>query len=150
MTDYLIVNGERIEKSEALDLIRMLCNDAKEIAGVFHNMERSPKFRANWPNEKLFAESQWKNFVEAARCLYAERLGDPKTKPYDARRMHLAIVLYTMAEQGAEKHGGLQIMPGTQQFAGDKAENRKIIDTWGRQSNTFKELALSGTAARYH
>src|SRR5882672_1170286 len=100
--DYLIVNGERIPKSEALSLIRMFYNDAKQIAGVFHGMNRSEKFRRNWPNEYLFAEANWKTFVEAARQLYAQRLGDPKTAPADARKMHLALVLQAMAEQGAE------------------------------------------------
>jgi hypothetical protein len=148
--DFLVVNGEQIPKSEALGLIRMLCNDAKQIAGEFHNMNRSEKFRRNWPSEYVFADSEWKNFVEAARAMYAERLGDAKTPPAEARKMHLAIVLYTMAEQGAEKSGGLQIMPDSQQFWGDPYENRKIVDQFGKQSNTFKELLLSGTTARYH
>ncbi len=108
----------------------------------------SAKFRANWPNEYLFADAEWKNFVEAARAIYAQRLGDPKTAPNEARKMHLAIVLYTMAEQGAEKYPGLQITPDTQQFVGDPFENRKVVDRFGKQSNTFKELLLSST--RYH
>jgi len=148
--DVIEVNGEHIAKSEALALVRMLCNDAKQIAGQFHNMERSAKFRRNWPNEYVFADSQWKNFVEAARAMYAQRLGDPKTFPSDARKMHLAVVLYAMAEQGSEKFGGVQIAPNTQQFEGDKFENRKIVDQFGKQSNTFKELALSSTSALYH
>jgi hypothetical protein len=148
MNDFLVVNGERIEKSEAADLIRMICDDAKQIAGEFHQMERSSKFRANWPDEYVFANCEWKNFVEAARAIYAERLGDPLTSPYDARRMHLAIVLYTMCEQGAQKHGGLQMTPNTQQFEGDRRENRKIAEDFGKHSNTFAELMSS--AARYH
>jgi hypothetical protein len=148
MTGFLEVNGERIEKSEALDLIRMLCEDAKEIAGEFYGMNRSAKFRANWPSEYVFADCQWKNFVEAARAMYAARLGDPLTSPYDARRMHLAIVLHTMAEQGAQKHEGLQIAPNTQQFEGDKFENKKIADSFGKQSDTFKDLLLGST--RFH
>jgi hypothetical protein len=146
------VSGQSITKTEALELVRMLCNDAKQIAGEFHNMERSAKFRANWPSEYLFADSQWKNFIEAARAMYAARLGDPKTKPEDARRMHLAIVLYTMAEQGSDKDSRLQIAPDTQQFVGDRYENRKIADKFGRQSNTFMDLLKStaGGSARFH
>jgi hypothetical protein len=150
--DMIEVNGERIPKSEALGLIRMLCNDAKQIAGEFHNMERSAKFRANWPSEYLFADTQWKNFIEAARAMYAERLGDPKTKPEDARKMHLAIVLYTMAEQGAEIDPRLQLAPNTQQFEGDPFENKKIANDFGKHSNTFKDLLMStaGGGARFH
>lgn len=146
----LEVNGEHIPVSEAIELIRMLCNDAKQVAGEFHNMDRSAKFRANWPDENVFAESEWKNFVEAVRSMYAERLGDPKTPPVEARRMHLAIVLYTIAEQNAEKAPHLQIKPNTQQFVGDPFENRKIVEKFGRQSMSFHELAMSSTARRYH
>ncbi len=128
----------------------MLCNDAKQIAGVFHGMNRSAKFRRNWPNEYVFADANWKNFMESARAMYAERLGDPKTPPSDARKMHLALVLQTMAEQGVEKDNRLQLAPNTQQFEGDPFENRKIVEQWGKQSNTFKELLMSSSTARYH
>jgi hypothetical protein len=147
--DFIEVNGEHIPKSEALSLVRMFYNDAKQIAGVFHGMNRSDKFRANWPDEYVFADANWRNFLEACRAMYAERLGDPKTPPADARKMHLAIVLHTMVEQEAsEKYGGLQIAPNTQQFDGDRFENRKIVENFGKQSNTFKELLLGST--RYH
>ena len=149
--DYIPINGEQIPVSEALSLVRMLCNDAKQIAGEFHNMNRSVKFRLNWPNEYLFADANWKNFLEAARTMYAERLGDPKTPPKEARMMHLALVLQTMAEQGAEQSPRLQIAPNTQQFVGDPFENRKIADQFGKQSNTFEELLMSSTASNaYH
>lgn len=142
MSGHIVVNGEVLTVGEAQSLIRMICNDAKQIAGEFHNMERSAKFRANWPNEYVFADTQWKNFIEAARAMYAARLGNPKTTAADARKMHLAIVLYTMAEQGAEKDSRLQIAPNTQQFDGDPFENRKIVEDYGKQSNSFAELAL--------
>lgn len=152
ISDFLEVNGEHIPKSEALSLIRMFCNDAKKIAGEFHGMNRSVKFRKNWPNEYLFADANWKAFIEAARTIYANRLGDPKTSVSEARRMHLAIVLWTMAEQGAEKDGRLQLAPNTQQFEGDPFENRKIVDEFGGHSNTFKDLLLASTAPgqRFH
>lgn len=144
----ITINGEQISASEAAGLVRMLCNDAKQIAGVFHGRNRSDKFRRNWPNEYVFADTNWKTFVEAARAMYAERLKDPKTPPADARKMHLALVLQTMAEQGAEKDPRLQLAPNTQQFEGDPFENRKIIEDFGKQSNTFKELLMSST--RFH
>jgi hypothetical protein len=128
--DHLIVNGEQISKTEA--------------------MNRSDKFRRNWPNEYVFADANWKTFVQAARAMYAERLGDPLTPPADARKMHLALVLEQMISKGQEKDDRLQLFPNTQQFVGDPWENRKIVDQFGKQSNTFKELLLSGTTARYH
>lgn len=149
IADTIEVNGEPIAKSEAMMLIRMICNDAKEIAGVFHGMNRSDKFRANWPSEYVFADANWRNFMEAARAMYAERLGNPKTPPNEARMMHLAIVLWDMvAKASPEEYPGIQLAPNTQQFEGDKIENRKIVETWGKRSNTFKELLMGST--RYH
>jgi hypothetical protein len=149
MTDFLVVNGEQIPKSEAFALIRMLMNDAKEIAGVFHGQNRSEKFRANWPDEKAFAECEWRNFMEAARAMYAEALGDPQRSEYDKRRMFLAIALWQQVEATSpETYGGIQMLPGTQQFEGDKFENRKIAENFGKHSNTFKELLLNSSA--YH
>lgn len=147
-SDYIEVNGERIPVTEAGNLVRMLCNDAKQIAGVFHGMNRSTKFRKNWPNEYTFADCNWKSFLDAARKRYTARLADPKTSPADARRIHLALVIHAMAEKGSQKDPRLQVAPNTQQFEGDRFENRKIIEQFGKQSNTFKELML-GTATFY-
>lgn len=151
-SDFIEIAGERVSTYEAGELVRMLCNDAKQIAGEFHNMERSAKFRANWPNEYLFADANWKSFVESARAMYAARLGDPKTLPADARKMHLALVLQTMAEQGSEKDTRLQLAPNTQQFVGDPYENKKIANQFGKHSNTLKDLLMSsaGGSRRFH
>ena len=146
MTD-IYINSELVPKEEALACVRMLCDDAKQIAGVFHGMNRSAKFRKNWPNEYVFADCNWKSFMEAARTMYAQKMGDPKVKDYDKRRMYIALVLQTMAEQGAEKDGRLQLAPNTQQFDGDPFENKKIVNDYGKQSNTFKDLLMG--SARY-
>ena len=139
------VAGEQITVSEAAELTKMMYEDAKQVAGEFHNMERSAKFRLNWPDETLFAESEWKNFVEAVRQMYAAKLGDPKTKSEDARKMHLAIVLQDMMGEGQEKDHRLQLMPGTQQYHGDKYENRKIVENYGMKPN-FRAALRNGAA----
>lgn len=131
----LNVSGQTISTREAADLVRMLCNDAKEFAGQFYDMNRSVKFRANWPVQDNFVDSNWKTFVEAVRALYAERLGDPKTPPEDARKMHLAIVLQEEIGKGQEKDSRLQIRKDSQQFHGDPFENRKIIEKFGTTQN---------------
>lgn len=148
----ITINGENIPVREAQDLVRMLCNDAKQIAGVFHGMERSAKFRANWPNEYLFADANWKSFMEAARAMYAQRLADKKTPPGDARKMHLALVLEQMISKGQEKDSRLQLAPNTQQFVGDRRENAKTIDRFGKHSNTMMELLMSSCrpTERFH
>jgi hypothetical protein len=127
----LEVNGEMIPVEEVRKHVQMLYNDAREFAGVFHGMERSETFRLNWPDEDVFAAGNWKNFVEPVRMMYAERLGDPKTSPEDSHKMHLALVLETMISKGAEVDNRLQIMPDSQQFYGEKSENRKIMEKFG-------------------
>lgn len=141
----VVVNGEHLSNDEAAGLIRMLCNDAKEIAGQFHNMERSDKFRINWPDEDKFAESEWKNFLEAAIQMYTAKLADPKTPLADKRKIHLAIVLNAMMAEGKEKDARLQLAPNTQQFVGDRAENRKILENFGKRPNY--RAALKNTIA---
>jgi len=145
------INGEHIPVSECTAILKMLYNDAKEIAGVFHGMNRSAKFRINWPDETLFAESEWKSFVSAARAMYADRLGDPKTPPADARKMHIALVLQARLAKGQETDNRLQLAPNTLQFEGDKHENKKVAETYGLKPN-FRAQLRQGAAklARMH
>lgn len=146
----IVINGQVVEESEAMGLVRMLCNDAKKIAGEFYEQKRSAKFRANWPNAYEFADANWKTFVVAARAMYAERLGDPKTPPHEARKMHLALVLQAEMGKGQEADNRLQLKPNTQQFVGDPYENRKIVDTWGKRANSLRERLLGSSTLRFH
>ena len=156
MSLYITVNGEKIGRDEYFKIMEMLYHDAKEIAGVFHGENRSEKFRANWPDEDLFVEANWRTFVQAARAMYAERLADPKTPQEDARKMHLAIVLQQMAEAGLKQRGvaadtRLQLEPGTQQFDGDSYENRKIMEKFGPGPNArARLLAEAAKLSRLH
>lgn len=144
----IVINGENLDTKEAAALIRMLCEDAKQIAGVFHGMNRSEKFRINWPDEYKFADANWKTFVDAARQMYASRLADPKTPKADARKMHLALVLQAEMAKGQEADNRLQLAPNTQQFEGDKIENRKILQKFGRVPN-FRAALLNSVATRH-
>ena len=144
--NQLEINGEYITVKEAADLVKMLCHDAEQVAGVFHGMNRSEKFRINWPDEDLFVKANWKTFVEAVRQMYAERLGDPKTPPAEARKMHLAIVLQDKIAKGQETDTRLQLAPNTQQFEGEKTENQKIMERFGPNPN-FRAAALNSVAA---
>ncbi len=147
----IVINGEKITASEAMSILKMFFHDAKELAGQFHGMNRSVKFRTNWPNEYEFAEPEWKSFVEAARTAYAIQLGDPKTSPVDARRMHIAIVLQDTLAKGEETDNRLQLSPNTQQFEGDKGENRRIVEKFGEAPN-LRALLRRGAAKinEYH
>lgn len=149
MSEGFVINGEFVSSKDAADLIKMLYSDAKQVAGMFHGMNRSKKFRRNWPNEYLFADSEWKNFIVATRQMYLDRLNDPKTLPSDGKRMFQALYLERLASEGQEKDNRLQLAPNTQQFVGDPYENKKIAEKFGTQSNTFHELAM-GTTALVH
>jgi hypothetical protein len=140
------INGEFVSSKDAADLIKMLYNDAKQVAGVFHGMNRSKKFRKNWPNEYVFAESEWKTFVAATRQMYVDRLKDKKTLPSDAKKMFQALYLERLASVDQEQDTRLQLAPNTQQFEGDKYENKQISEKFGEHSNSFAELAMGTTA----
>lgn len=144
----IIVNGEQISETEATGLIRMLCDDAKKIAGEYHGQKRSAKFRINWPDEYKFANANWRTFVVAVRAMYAERLADPKTNPEDARKIHLALVLQAEMGKGQEADTRLQLAPNTQQFAGDAYENKKIVEKFGVKPN-MRAALMNNVATRH-
>ena len=43
---HITINGEKIGRDEYFKLMEMLYKDATEIAGVYHGMNRSDKFRS--------------------------------------------------------------------------------------------------------
>jgi hypothetical protein len=142
------INGEQITNEEATRLIRMLCEDAKKIAGEYHGMKRSAKFRVNWSDEYKFVSANWRTFIVSARAMYAQKLGDPKTKPEDARAMHIALVLQAQMGQGQEADTRLQLAPGTQQFEGDAFENKKIVEKFGVKPN-MRATLMNNIATRH-
>jgi hypothetical protein len=151
MTDkpgVIVVNGQEISSYEAQQLIRMLCKDAEKFAGEFHGMDRSEKFRVNWPDEYKFAKANWKTFVQYVLAMYAEMLGNPKVLPEDKRKIHLAIVLYNMISKGQEHDTRLQLFRGTQQFDGDPYENKKIVRQFGTKPN-LRAWLRNSTATRH-
>ncbi len=80
-------------------------------------------------------QSEWKNFVVAVRLIYTKRLGDPMTPEADKQKMYKVIVLQHNMAQGKESDTRLQIMPDTQNFVGDRAENRKTVERFGKSMN---------------
>lgn len=132
----IAIGGEVISVSDAKKLIELLQKQAKEFAGLAHTKNRSKKFRANWPSEYDYAETQWKTYMAAARAYFSQRLADPKTEPKAARGMFLALLLERawsegQKQLGAEADDRLQLAPGTQQFEGDSYENRQIVEKFG-------------------
>ena len=141
----IIIGDEVISVRSAMGLVKMIQKDAAEMAGVFHGMNRSAKFRANWPDENDFAATNWKSFVASVRQIYSERLGNPKTPRDEAQKMYLALLLERAWAAGQVAVGmapdmQLQISPGTQQFEGDRRENTKIAERFGDRPNLRAKL----------
>jgi hypothetical protein len=146
VSQNIVIGNEVISVRDAMNLVALIQHDAREMAGEFHGMNRSAKFRANWPNEYEFADANWRTFVQAVRMMYSERLGDPKTSPDDARKMYLAMLVERAFSAGLERMGHegdtrLQLAPGSQQFEGDAKENKSILENYGTKRNYRAELA---------
>lgn len=139
----------QVTPEEAADCVKMLMNDAKQMAGVYHGKTRSEKFRNNWPDEYKFAASNWKSFVQAIIEGYASALGKPHVSEVDKRRIYIARLMWARLEQDAKQADNrLQMRPNTQQFVGDPIENRKIKQQFGTHRN-FRAALKSITATRH-
>jgi hypothetical protein len=119
----LEVNGETFTPQQVIEILKSFYNDAKQVAGQFHGMTRSRKFRASWPDQYKFANSEWKTFVAATRQMYLEMIKDPKTTPEDKQKMFLALAFEAKISVGKETDNRLQVHQDSQQYVGDKREN---------------------------
>lgn len=148
------INGEEINETQVETYRRIFKNDCIKFAGEFHGMNRSKKFRANWPNEYEFADANWKKFVDAVRAIYAQQLANPHLPEDQKETIHRCLVID--AETAAalqrfciEGDSSLQLGPNTQQFIGDKQENTVISNNFGDEAHPLRKALLS-TGARFH
>lgn len=137
-----------VTPKEAADCVKMLISDAKQIAGEFHGQNRSEKFRTNWPDEYKFAASSWKSFVQPMIIQYATLLGRDDVTEADKRRIYVARLMWEKLGQGKEKDNRLQITPNTQQFVGDRYENKRIARDFGTHGN-FRAAVMNSVATRH-
>lgn len=155
----MIVDGEKLTRSEVRRLLDMVRKDAQEYAGQFYDQCRSAKFRSAWAEVGLrsgrdpqmcFVDAQWTHFVEHVRSLYAEMLTSPKISEPDKYRMHQALIVQAML--GAQSQQvPIQLAPGTQQFEGEKYENRKISEIHGAHAEpSLMAKLMSSVAATKH
>ena len=147
----LVIGNEIISVEHAMKLCDYLYAHAYELAGQFYEQNRSEKFRLNWPNAYDFAEANRKGFVQQARADFTAMLGNERTPDATKKRIYLALLVERAFAAGLERMGQeadtqLQIHKGTQQFDGDKAENRKIVENFGRQRDL--KAVLKGGAAK--
>jgi hypothetical protein len=137
MTKNLIDLGlVQVTRKEAASCVRMMIHDAKELAGQFHGLDRSEKFRTNWPDEYKFAASNWKTFIEAVIQSYAVLMGRESVPEEDKHRMYVARLMWEkLATATTQRDNRIQLTPNTQQFVGDPFENRKIARDFGKHGN---------------
>lgn len=151
----MIVDGQNLSHAEVRRLIDMVRKDAQEYAGQFFDRCRSAKFRKAWAEvgfrsgrdpQLCFVDAQWTHFVEHVRSLYANMLASPKVSEDDKYRMHQALIVQAML--GAQSQDvPIQIAPGTQQFDGEKYENKQIAKTFGEHAEPSLMSKLMSSAA---
>jgi hypothetical protein len=134
----IVHGGEIVGDKEIAKALDAFEHDCKEFAGQFYDMERSEKFRLDWPDQDRFVESEWRAFVNATRFVYTEALGSPSCPEDKKRAIFIALIRLAQVEQenarrGVEHNTRLQMMPGTQAFEGDRRENRKLVEQFGKR-----------------
>lgn len=154
----MIVDGEDLTQSQVRRLLDMVRKDAQEYAGQFYDQCRSKKFRLAWTEVGLragrdpqmcFVDAQWGHFVEHVRALYAQMLTSPRVAEDDKYRMHQALIVQAML--GAQSQNTpVQLAPGTQQFEGEKYENKQINAAFGEYAEPSLMKKLLGTTATRH
>jgi hypothetical protein len=91
---------------------------------------------------------QHDHFAEHVRQLYTQMLTNPKVEEADKYRMHQALIV--QATLGAtSQHVPVQLAPNTQQFVGDKYENKQIAADYGERAEPkLVNRLLSSTAVK--
>lgn len=159
MVRVMMVDGENLSRSQVQRLLDMVRKDAEEYAGQFYDQCRSVKFRSAWTEVGLragrdaqlcFVEQQWGHFVEHVRSLYAQMLTSPKITEADKYRMHQALIVQSIFGIESQK-APVQMAPGTQQFVGEKFENKQIAAAFGERAEpALMRKLLSTTATTRH
>lgn len=130
----------------------MIVHDAKEFAGVFYDGNRTLKFRATWPKEMDFVNACWQNFVVHVRSVYADMLTKTDLPQHYKDKIYDALI--ADAKAGSHDEGGespLQLAPNTQAFEGDRRENIRTDEAYGKQAARLplqKLLMMNSTAIR--
>lgn len=127
-----------------------IVHDAKEFAGTFYDRNRTMKFRATWPNQDNFVASCWPRFVEHVRAMYATMLTKNDVSQRDKDMIYDALIADANAgsmTDGAESP--LQLTPNTEAFEGDRRENAKTDESFGKHSALSADM-LKSAIRRFH
>ena len=128
-------HDEELSVQEVADRIAIIYKKARELAGEFYDKDRSDKFRINWPSQDEYAKCNWKSYVEEARAELVTKLADPHYPVKEKNKIWSAIVLERKINEAKPMDPGLQIRKDSQQFVGDKKENKKIKEKFGDSTN---------------
>ena len=143
-------HDEELSVHEVAQRIRIIYDLARDLAGEFYDKDRSEKFRNNWPSQDEYAKASWKSFVEEARAKLVAQLNDPHKSVREKNIIWSAIVLERKIAQGGESDTRIQIRKDSQQFIGDKFENKKILQDFGTNRNFRAWLRTSAARMTKH
>lgn len=122
---------------------------AKENAGVFYDQDRSALFRQTWPDQDVYVQAKWPHFVASVREGWSGALGDPSTPQAVKDYFYDALVADRVQEAASSpaQNDVVQLAPGTNQFHGDKFENRETAKNFGNGGWLHRKLMT--TAAKF-
>lgn len=129
----------------------MIRKDAEELAGQYHESERSEAFRANWPDPYEYARARWPHFVEHVRSIYADLLTRNNVSQADKDKMYDALIEEAPAARAMDARTDLQLLPGSPVFDGDKSEIKlinKIAAESGELHRAAKRALLRSTRTK--
>lgn len=164
----MIIDGDRLSKSEVRKLLKFFDDECREYAGQFFDMcrkvlvgdgGRSEKFRAFWSEIGLrcgkdpqycYVESHYQNFAEDVRRELAGLLARHDVKEADKQRIHKALIVQQALGMDSQ-HVPVQLQKDSQQFAGDSFEVKEIAKTYGNHVEpSLLAKLMSSTAQTRH
>lgn len=163
----MMVDGERLSKSQVRQLIKFFDHECKEMAGKFFEQcrtgkfgdgGRSEKFRAFWSEvgfrcgvdpQEAYVVSHYQNFAEDVRRELAGLLARPDVKEADKETIHKALIVQEMLGL-VSQHTPVQLQKDSQQFAGDSFEVKEIAKVYGNHAEPSMIQKLMNTTATRH
>lgn len=119
----------------------MIVHDAKEFAGVFYDQKRTNKFRATWPNQMDYVNANWPNYVVHVRSAYATMLTRRDVPQSEKDKIFAALTADAQKNRSDDAQAPLQLAPNTEAFLGDKRENVKTDESFGKRPGRTTDIA---------
>lgn len=160
----MIIDGERVSRSEVRKLIKFFDHECKEVAGQFFDAcqkgsfgdaGRSEKFRTFWREvgfrcgkgpQECYVASHYQNFAEDVRRTLAGLLTRNDVPEHHKQTIHRALIVQ-QALGSISQHTPVQLAKDSQQFAGDRFETREIVKTYGAHAEPSQINKLLNSTA---